>query len=116
MARVVYQDVTSKDFEIVNIVIPANTGDGSSVDALKTVQSYDKRIASWEIVENAAAFEVAKEKEMALGKITPDADAGFAPPVGRFALPTTFLRSTTAATVAAVLILYTAEQETDDKI
>ena len=108
MSRQLYSDVTAKSLELVDITILANTGDGSSVDILKGVQDYDKRIVAWEVVENGAAFEVARAKEMAAPKLSRAQDLGFAPPVSKFALSELFLRSTTDSTVAAVLILYLA--------
>ena len=111
MSRLTHQDVTAQKMELVTITIPANTGDGSTVDALKGTKTYDKKIVAWEVVENLAAFEVARAADMASPVLGRDLDEGFAPPVGRFALLELYLRSTTAATVGAVLILYTANEE-----
>ncbi len=111
MSRVTHGDVTANKMELVAIEIPINTGDGSSVDALKGVQDYDAKIISWEIVQNVNAFQWARAADMAAPVVSADADEGLAPPVGKFALPEIFLRSASAATVAAVLVLYTAKDD-----
>ncbi len=111
MSRVTHGDVIARTMELVDIAISANTGDGSSVDALKGAQDYDARIVAWEIIDNAADFEVARAADMAAPKFTRDLDEGFAPPVSKFALPELFLRSKTGATVTALLILYLAKED-----
>lgn len=111
MSRVTHGDVTAHSMELVAITIPGSGDDGETVDALKTVKDYDARIFAWEIVENALAFEVGKAADMAAPVITADADEGFAPPVSAAALSELWLRSATAATVAATLILYTAKED-----
>ena len=116
MSRLPYSDITAKSMELVTLAVPANTGDGSTVDALKGVKTYDLKVVSWEIVENAAPIEVSRVKEMTAPKLTRAKDLGFAPPVSRFALSELFLRSTTTAAVAAVLVLYLGPEDVDDRL
>ncbi len=111
MSRVTHGDVTARTMELKAITIPANTGDGSSVEALKGTQDYDSRIFAWEIIDNAADFEVARAADMAAPNFTRDLDEGFAPPVSGDALAELFVRSKTAGTVAALLILYLAKED-----
>jgi hypothetical protein len=104
----VQKDTLAEDVERKAITILGNGGNGSTLETLKGAQSYDGRIIGWEIVENAAAFEWAKAAAMTAPVVTRVADDGWAPPLKRYALGTTYLRSTTSGTVAAILVLYLA--------
>lgn len=111
MSRVTHGDVIARGMELVDITIPGNGGNGSSVDALKGTQDYDEKIIAWEIIDNAADFDVARAADMAAPSFVRDLDEGFAPPVSGSALAELFLRSKTAGTVAALLILYLAKDD-----
>ncbi len=113
MSRPTNRDQVSYDVEIEDITIPVNTGNGSTIDSFVSGKDYRNRIITYEILENAAEFKVSKVAGMGSRAITRATDLGFSPPAGSKSLKTLFVRSTTGATVAAVLVLYTSEQKVD---
>lgn len=104
--RPTHGDTIADDFELETIVIP-NAG-GALIQSLRgAAKPYEDRIMGWEIIDNDDDFEVAKVVGMD-PKTSPGAAAGFAPPVAKTALDTTFVKAAGGADVNAVLVLYIA--------
>lgn len=111
--RPTHNDQVAYDVEIEDITIPVNTGPGVTIDSFVVNEDYHDRIISYEILENTGEFEVSKVAGMATRALTRGVGLGFSPPAGRKSLESLFVRSTAAAVVAAVLVMYTAEQLVD---
>lgn len=103
--------VLSDDFEMEPIVIPDDTGQGASLRSFVADKDYADRISTFEIIDNAAPFKMAKRANMAKGATILSTGEGTDPPVSAKALDTTFVRSTTGAVVNALLVLYTMDEE-----
>ena len=108
-------DNISFEYKLSDITIPDSGGNGTGVTALVVaalggVQSWFPRIISWEIVENAAAFNAALTAGMAAPFLVKATNAGFNLAVSKEAMDETFVRSTTGSTVAAKVIIYLSDE------
>ncbi len=114
--RRAHGDNISFEYRIADIVIPVSGGDGTDLfqlvkDDLGPNQGYYERIISWEVIENAAAFHAGVDSAALTDKFLVRAtNAGLNLAVSRQSLEDTFVRSTTAGTVAAKVILYLADE------
>ena len=115
MSRRAHDDNISFEYKLSPITIPGNAGNGTDVTALVVAAlgatpAFFTRIISWEIVENAAAFHAALAADMAAPFLVKATNVGLNLAVSKEAMDKTFVRSTTAGTVAAKVIMYLSDE------
>lgn len=106
-----FADLIADDAELKSIEIPAAAENGTQLFVLLGSVSYFDKIIGWEIIGNSAAFRAARQPSMNTPRIPIDADAGWAPPLGRSALKKWYVRAETGAAFPAVLVLYLASEK-----
>lgn len=116
MSRRGHADSISFEYKLSLITIPGNGGDGTTVTALveaalAETPSFFTRMISWEIVENAAAFHAALAASIVAPFLVKATNAGLNLAVSKEAMDKTFVRSTTAGTVAAKVIMYLVDED-----
>lgn len=115
MSRRAQDDNISFEFRLSDITIPGNGGNGTGITALVeaalgSTPTYFTRMISWEIVENAAAFHAALTADMVAPFLVKATNVGLNLAVSKDAMDKTFVRSTTASTVAAKVIMYLTDE------
>ena len=99
------------DHRLVEIVIPGNGSDGATIGSFFASKKYAEQVVTWEIVDNDDDIDLGKRVNLTGPKITFSRNAGIPPTVGKESVSTTYVRSTKAGTVAAILVVYIMNEE-----
>ena len=121
--RLVHGDTLAFDFRMVLINIPAAASDAKTVIDLvrngtangdplgNKLPDWWDRVSTWEIVENAAAFNVGQDVDMKVPVLPRAAGIGINPPVSADAAKTKFLKADSGGKVLATFIGYIIDED-----